>query len=253
VHLDWRVLAFTIALSLFTAIMFGLVPAWQAARDDLQAGLQAHGRSGSGGRSRRRFRSAVVGEVALSVVLLVGGGLLLRTFSRLLDVKLGFQPERALTMRMLVTGEVAVRSKLVESILDRVGGLSGVNAVGTIQFLPLSGMTNKGQFHFVGQPLPADPMNTESDVSTVSRGYFAAMSIPVLRGRPFGKQDRLDGLALVNESFVKKYSPGEDAIGRVILGDWADPRPTEIVGVVGDIRHNGLTAEPRPTVFLAQS
>lgn len=174
VHLDWRVLAFTVALSLLTAIAFGLAPAWQATRVDLQTGLQAHGRSSTGGLSQRRFRSAlVVGEVALSVVLLAGAGLLLRTFSRLLDVKLGFQPEQALTMRMLVTGEAAARSNLVESILDRVEALPGVNAVGTIQFLPLSGWTNNGPFHFVGRPRPADPMSMESDVSTVSRGYFA--------------------------------------------------------------------------------
>lgn len=256
VHLDWRVLAFTVALSLLTAIAFGLAPAWQATRVDLQAGLQAHGRSGAGSRSQRRFRSAiVVGEVALAVMLLVGAGLLLRTFSRLLEVKLGFQPEQALTMRMLVTGQPAARSNLVESILERVERLPGVNAAGTIQFLPLSGWTNNGPFHFVGRPLPRDPMSMESDVSTVSRGYFAAMGIPILRGRPFGRQDRLDGprVALVNESFVRKYSPDEDPIGRVILGDWANPKPTEIIGVVGDIRHNGLTAEPRPTVFLAQS
>jgi putative ABC transport system permease protein len=256
VHLDWRVLAFAVAISLLTAIAFGLAPAWQATRVDLQTSLQAQGRSGTGARSQRRFRSAlVVGEVALAVVLLVGAGLLLRTFSRLLDVKLGFQPEQALTMRMLVTGEPAARSNLVESILDRVEALPGVNAVGTIQFLPLGGHTNNGPFHFVGRPLPADSMSMESDVSTVSRGYFAAMGIPVLRGRPFARQDRLDGprVALVNESFVRKYSPDEDPIGRVILGDWSNPKPTEIIGVVGDIRHNGLTAEPRPTVFLAQS
>jgi hypothetical protein len=173
----------------------------------------------------------------------------------LLDVKLGFQPEQALTMRMLVTGQPAVRSTLVESILDRVETLPGVNAAGTIQFLPLGGHTNNGPFHFVGRPRPADPMSMESDVSTVSRGYFAAMGIPVLRGRPFARQDRLDSprLALVNESFVGKYSADQEPIGRVILGDWANPKPTEIIGVVGDIRHNGLTAEPRPTVFLAQS
>jgi len=256
VHLDGRVLAFTVALSLLTAIAFGLAPAWQATRVDLQTALKAHGRSGTGGRSQRRFHSAiVVGEVALVVVLLVGAGLLLKTFARLLEVKLGFQPEQALTMRMLVTGEPAARSDLVERILDRVETLPGVNAVGTIQFLPLSGWTNNGPFQFVGRPRPADPMSMESDVSTVSRGYFAAMGIPVLRGRPFGRQDRLDGprAALVNESFVRKHSPDEDPIGRVILGDWANPKPTEIVGVVGDIRHNGLTAEPRPTVFLAQS
>src|SRR5205823_11438178 len=84
---------------------------------------------------------------------------------------------------------------------------------------------------------------------------FAALGIPVLRGRPFGRQDRMDSprVALVNQSFVNKYCPNEDPIGQVIIGDWANPKPTEIVGVVGDIRHNGLTAEPRPTVFLAQT
>lgn len=256
VHLDWRVLAFAVAISLLTAIAFGLAPAWQAARVDLNTGLQAPGRSGGASRSQRRFRSTlIVGEVALAVVLLVGAGLLLRTFSQLRNVNLGFQPEQALTMRMLLMDRPAVRSNLVESILDRVETLPGVNAVGTIQFLPLAGHTNNGPFHFVGRPQGADSMTTESDVSTVSRGYFAAMGIPVLRGRPFGRQDRLDGprVALVNESFVKKYSADEDPIGRVILGDWANPKPTEIIGVVGDIRHNGLTAEPRPTVFLAQS
>ena len=190
VRLDGRVLAFTFALSCLTAIVFGLAPAWQATRVDLQSASRRTAGAATGGRGQRRFRSAlVVGEVALAVVLLVGAGLLLRTFSRLLDVKLGFQPEQALTMRMLVTGEPAARSNLVESILDRVEALPGVNAVGTIQFLPLSGWTNNGPFHFVGRPRPADPMGMESDVSTVSRGYFAAMGIPVLRGRPFGRQD----------------------------------------------------------------
>lgn len=256
VNLDWRVVAFTALLSLLTAVVFGLAPAWQATRVDLLPALQSHGRGGSGARTQRRFRSTlVVAEVALAVVLLVGASLLLRTFSRLLDVNLGFQPEQALTMRMLITGQPALRSSLVESILDRVEGLPGVSAVGTIQFLPLSGWTNNGPFHFVGRPRPSDPMSMETDVSTVSRGYFAAMGIPVLRGRPFGGEDRFDGprVAVVNESFVRKYSPGEDPVGRVILGDWANPKPTEIIGVVGDIRHNGLTAEPRPTIFLAQS
>jgi putative ABC transport system permease protein len=214
------------------------------------------GRGAAGSRSQNRLRSAlVVGEVALAVVLLVGAGLLLRTFSQLMEVKLGFRPEQVLTMRMFVSGAAAARSSLVESILDRVEALPGVRSAGTIQFLPLSGMTNNGPFHFVGRPLPADPNSMGSDVSTVSRGYFAAMGIEVLRGRPFGREDRMDSprVALVNQSFVRKYSPDEDPIGRIILGYWANPKPTEIVGVVGDIRHNGLTAEPQPTVFLSQA
>lgn len=255
VQLDGRVLALTVALSLLTAIVFGLAPAWQASRFDVQSALKEHGRGGGDSRGRQRFRAGLVaGEVALAVVLLVGAGLLLRTFSRLLDVKLGFQPDQVLTMKMIVTGEPSRRSSLVENVLDRVETSPEVREVGTIQFLPLGGWTNNGPFHFIGRPLPADPKSMESDVSTVSRGYFAAMGIPVLQGRPFGRQDRIDSprVALVNQAFVNKYCPKEDPIGQSIIGDWANPKPTEIVGVVGDIRHNGLTAEPRPTVFLAQ-
>jgi len=196
----------------------------------------------------------VIGEMALAVVLLVGAGLLLRTFSHLLAVKLGFQPEQVLTMRMIVLGDPTVRSNLVENVLDRVENLPQVHSAGTIQFLPLSGFTNNGPFHFLGRPLPADPTSMESDVSTVSRGYFAALGIPILRGRAFTRQERMDSprVALVNYSFASRYCPNENPIGKQIIGDWANPKPTQIIGIVGDIRHNGLTAAPRPTVFLAQ-
>ena len=180
---------------------------------------------------------------------------MLRTFSNMTSVKLGFQPENAFTMRTIVFGSPTERANLTEAILERVESLPGVTAAGTIQFLPLAGMTNQGPFHFVGRSLPSDPMKTESDVSTVSRGYFAAIGMELLRGRAFGREDRMDSprVALVNQAFVNKYSREEDPIGRVILGDWANPKPTEIIGVVNDVRHNGMTAEPRPTVFLAQS
>lgn len=256
VRLDARVLAFTVALSLLTAIVFGLAPAWQVSHFNLQAALAERGRGGSDSRGQQRVRAALVtGEVALAVVLLAGAGLLLRTVSNLFQVKLGFEPEQVLTMRMFLTDDAPRRANLVESILDRVETLPGVRAVGTIQFLPLGGWTNNGPFHFVGRPKPADPKSMESDVSTVSRGYFEAMGIPLVRGRSFDRRDRMESprVAVVNQAFVDRYCPREDPLGQIILGDWANPRPTEIVGVVGDIRHNGLTAEPRPTVFLAQA
>jgi predicted permease len=260
VQLDARVLAFTLLLSLLTAVVFGLAPAWQASRCNLQSALRRHSAGAGEHRGQQRLRSAlVVSEVALAVVLLVGAGLLLRTFSRLLDVKLGFEPEQALTLRTLINGDPARRSSLVESILDRVEALPDVRAAGTIQFLPLGGWTNNGSFEFVGKPKPADPMSLFTDVSTVSRGYFEAMGIPLLRGRPFDRRDAIDSprVALVNESFVKKFCPGycpnADPIGQLILGDWRDPKPTEIIGVVGDVRHNGLASEPSATVFLAQA
>jgi putative ABC transport system permease protein len=259
VQLDARVLSFTLLLSLLTAVVFGLAPAWQASRFNLQSALRRH-RSGAGEhRGQQRLRSAlVVGEVTLAVVLLVGAGLLLRTFSRLLDVKLGFQPEQALTLRTFINGDPARRSRMVETILDRVEALPDVRAAGTIQFLPLGGWTNNGPFEFIGKPKPADPNSLFSDVSTVSRGYFEAMGIALLRGRPFDRRDGIDSprVALVNQSFVDRfcagYCPNGDPIGQLIVGDWRDPKPTEIIGVAGDIRHNGLAAEPSPTVFLAQ-
>jgi putative ABC transport system permease protein len=259
VQFDGRVLAFTALLSLLTAIVFGLAPAWQASQFNLQAALQQHGRGAGDSGGQQRFRNTlVIGEVALATVLLVGAGLLLRSLSQLLDVRLGFEPAQVLTLRTFVNGDAAHRSSLVETILDRVAALPEVQAAGTIQFLPLGGWTNNGPFQFVGKPAPADPDNMSSDVATVSRGYFAAMGITVLRGRPFERRDGIDTprVALVNQSFVDKYCaqycPHGDPLGQIILGDWADPKPTEIIGVVGDIRHNGLDAEPVPTVFLAQ-
>jgi predicted permease len=255
VGLDGRVFVFTVALALFTTVLFGLFPAWYASKVDLQSSIKRQGRgSGRGGPVRARS-FLVVAEVAIAVVLLFGGGLLLRSFVKLSDVRLGFIPENVLTMRTLIMGEAGFRANLANSILERVEALPGVRAAGTIQFLPLGGMTNNGPFRFVGRPSPADPASMESDVSTVSRGYFAAIGMEVLRGRDFGRQDRMDGprVALVNEGFVNKYSRDEDPIGRVIIGDWANPKPTQIIGVVNDIRHNGLAIEPRPTVFLAQA
>jgi putative ABC transport system permease protein len=255
VHLNVHVLTFTIALSLLTAILSGMMPAWQASRFDLQGGLKEQDRAASEHRGQRRLRAAVVvGEVALSVVLLVGAGLLLRTFSYLLRVKLGFEPEHVLGACMLVMGDREHRSNLVDHILDRVEVLPGVRAAGTIQFLPLGGWHNGGPFHFVGEPDPVESENMQTDVAVVSRGYFAAMGIPLLQGRPFTKGDTIDSprVAVVSQSFVRKYLLHLDPLGHRIIGDWSNPAPTRIVGVVGDIRQDGLTTEPRPTVYLAQ-
>lgn len=256
VGLDVRVLMFTFILSIITSVFFGLTPAWQVSRLDLQTALRGQGGTGSGDRAQHRLRSVLVaGEVALAVVLLVGAGLLLHSFTHLIAVRLGFETEHVLTMRTIVTGDPLRRASLTEAILSRVEILPDVRAAGTIQFLPLGGWTNNGPFHFLGKPQPARPEDMESDVSTVSRGYFAAMGIPVFEGREFDRRDRMDSprVALVNQSFVNRYCRNQNPIGEQILGDWANPKPTEIVGIVGDVRHNGLSVEPRPTVFLSQS
>ena len=254
-HLDLHVLGFTLGLSLLTAVLCGFVPAWQASKSGLQPALKEQGRSLSDTRGQQRLRSALaIGEIALAAVLLVGAGLLLRTFSQLLNVKLGFEPQRVLTMQLLVLGEAAQRSNKVEAILDRVQALPEVRAVGTIQYLPL-GPTSGTGFYFDGEPKPAPSEAFQTEASLVSRGYFSAMGIPVLRGRSFDERDRIGRprVCLINESFAKKYFPGRDPLGRRLVVAWTDEAPTEIVGIVGDIRQNGLTTEPRPTVFMAQA
>ncbi|MGA2075054.1 MAG: ABC transporter permease [Terriglobia bacterium] len=255
-HLDLRVLAFTVGVSLLATLLCGLVPAWQVARFDIQKTLRDNNsRTSEGPQHGRLSGTLVVSQVALAVVLLIGAGLLLRTFSHLLEVRLGFQPERVLTMQMLVEGDDSQRAAKVEAILDRVQALPEVRAAATIQFLPL-GHTSGTGFYIEGEPEPAPTKQHRAgvEVSLVSRGYFAAMSIPVLEGRPFDERDRMGSprACLVNSSFAKQYFPGRDPIGHRLVVEWSDEVPAEIVGVVGDIRQNGLTENPRPTVFLGQ-
>jgi putative ABC transport system permease protein len=254
--LDASVLTFTLLLSLISAIAFGLAPAWQVSRFDLQTGLREHGRSASDTPGQHRLRSTLVAaEVALAVTLLITAGLLLRTFAGLLTTPLGFQPKGVLTMRTLVLGDPARRWNLIQSILDRVEILPDVRAAGAIQFLPLSGFANRWTFRFIERPQADAAEKMQADGATVTYGYLPAMGIPVLRGRDFSRRDGINNprVALVNEAFVRKYLPTEDPIGLHIVGDWADAAHTEIVGVVGDIRHNGLTNEPVPTILLSQS
>jgi predicted permease len=253
--LNLRILAFTIAVSLLTTLLCGLVPAWQVSTFDIQTTLRGRVRGLSDTRAYRRLRGTlVIGQVALAVVLLVGAGLLLRTFSRLLSVELGFEPERVLTMQMLILGDAPERANKVEAIIDQVQSLPGVRAVGTVQFLPL-GPTSGTGFYFEGKARPAPADQPITQASLVSRGYFAAMGIPILEGRAFDQHDRIGSprVCLINHSFANKYFPDQNPIGRRIVVAWTKEAPTEIVGVVGDIRQAGLTAEPKPTVFMAQA
>ncbi len=254
IRLDSMCLAFTLLVTTMTALVFGLLPAWQASRVEPQTSLRERTRGGTADRRQHRTRSAlVVTEVAMAVVLLVAAGLLLRTFSRLVRVDVGFQPQGTLTMSLFLGGRAPEdRVTLVDRILERVERLPGVTAASTIQFLPLTGMSCGTGFWREGEP-PGDLARAlPTGCSLVSRGYFAAMGIPVLTGRPFDRRDRLGSprVLIVNQSFARRYFPDGRALGRRILVQWSDQVWAEIVGVVGDIRHDGLTAEPVPTVFL---
>jgi predicted permease len=255
IRLDARCLFFTLVVSTATALAFGLVPARQASHVDPQAVLRERTRGATADRRHHRVRKIlVVTEVALAVVLLVGAGLLLRTLSSLVRVNLGFQPAETLTMGLFLgLRPPETRSAVIDQILDRVEDVPGVRAAGTIQFLPLRGMTCATGFWLEEQAASRDPSRTlPTECALVSRGYFAAMGIPVLAGRPFDRQDRMPSprVVLVSQSFAKRYFPDGRVLGRRILVQSSNQALAEIIGVVGDVRHNGLTSDPAPTVFL---
>lgn len=254
VHLDARVLLFTVLVATATALAFGLLPAWQASHIDPQSVLREQTRRATAGRRQFRIRELlVVSEVALAVVLLVGAGLLIRSLSSLVRVKLGYQSSGVMSMGLFLGVQAPeVRSELLDRILDRVKRVPGVKAVGTIQFLPLRGL-NCGTGFWRGEEGSRDPSRSLfTECSLVSQGYFAAMGIPIVEGRAFDRQDRMGGprVVIVNERFVKSYYPDGHAVGRRIIVQWDDAVPSTIVGVVGDVHHDGLTADPQPTVFL---
>lgn len=196
----------------------------------------------------------MVTEVALAVVLLVGAGLLLRTLSSLARVNLGFQPAETLTMGLFLgLRPPETRSAVIDQILDRVEGVPGVKAAGTIQFLPLRGMTCGTGFWLEEQAAGRNPSRTlPTECALVSRGYFAAMGIPVLAGRPFDRRDRIASprVLVVNQALAKRYFPDGRVLGRRILVQASNQALAEVIGVVGDVRHTGLTSNPAPTVFL---
>ncbi len=254
IHVDARVVLFTLMVATATALAFGLFPAWQASHIDPQSVLREQTRRATAGRKQFRVRELlVVSEIALAVVLLVSSGLLLRSLSSLVRVKLGYQPSGTLTMGLFLGVQPPeVRSALVDRILDRVERVPGVKVAGTIQFLPLRGL-NCGTGFWLGEEGARDPSHSLfTECSLISRGYFAAMGIPVVEGRAFDRQDRMNGprVVIVNQAFVKAYYSDGRAIGRNIIVQWDDNVPSEIVGVVGDVHHDGLTSDPQPTVFL---
>ena len=255
IRLNAACLVFTFAASIVTAVAFGLVPAWQACHVNPETALRERSRGSTGDRRHHRIRQLlVVTEVALAVVLLIGAGLLVRTFSTLSRVDLGFQPDGTVTMGMFLgVRPPEARIAALDRILDRVEQVPGVKAAGTIQFLPLRSAACGTGFWFEEHAAAGDPARTQpTECSLISRGYFAAMGIPVLQGRPFDRRDTPGSprVLVVNQSFARRYFPDGRVLGRRILVQSSNQAVAEIVGVVGDVHHNGLTLDPVPTVFL---
>jgi predicted permease len=246
-----------------TGVLFGLAPALHAARHDLSGALGDGGRGGTSGRARHRARRALVAaQVALALVLVTGAGLLVQSFLRLRQVDPGFRPERLLTARIelsqlrYATNESA--RAFYRDLLERLRALPGVRQAAVARALPMTGRLEIGDWSFIleGQasspPLPTDWH--PADWQVVSPDYFRTMGIPVLGGRALEDGDRLGapGAIVVNRTLARQVWPGRNAVGQRVLlgGGGVDSVWRTVVGVVGDVRHRGLAAPPRPEMFL---
>jgi putative ABC transport system permease protein len=257
--LDKEILLFTFGLSLLTGVVFGLAPALSASRADLQ-GAMKEGVRGSGARRARGVRELlVVSEVALSLVLLIGAGLLLKSLARMLSVDPGFKTENLLTMTVtLPPGTAADAQKAVvfyDSLLRRVSALPGVRGAAEVSNLPLSGDGGTGTPRVVGLPESATE-GAESHLRTVSANYFDVMGVALLKGRAFDERDRSDAppVILINQTLAARVFGGEDPLGRRVTFKFtADQPPFEIVGVVGDEKVTSLDARTTPVIYFPVS
>jgi putative ABC transport system permease protein len=255
IHLDATVLAFTLGISLLTGLLFGLAPALQAAKDDFHAALKEGGGKSGAGASGGRLRSLlVVSEVALCAVLLIGAGLLVRSFVRVVGSEKGFDTSRVLAVDLLLPPSVsdpARQAAFFEQLLERVRVLPGVEVASVVSHLPLGGDNTNSGLNIEGRSAtPEEP--PLADDRLIGADYFRALHIPVLRGRGFTPQDREGAprVAIINESLARRFFPGQDPIGRRIDMNWKSSGWQEIVGVVGDVKHDGMDLPVSPTVYV---
>ena len=257
IGVDARVLGFTFGLSLLTGVLFGLLPAWAASRGGVNEALKEGGRSATAGGARQRLRSTfVVVQLAVALILLVGAGLLIKTFWQLRSIETGFNPDRLLTMRVELPEtrykEIAKQTQFRTRVLEGMNSLPGVQAA-MVSELPLSGDSLDHDFLIDGRPPIAPGDEPSLETRSVMGDYFRTMQIPLRAGRGFGPQDFADKAPLVgiaNEALVRQYFPGEDPLGKRIR--WArDPEIhwITIVGVVGDIKHFGLDLPELPGLY----
>ncbi len=254
VTIDGRVLTFAAVVSALTGVLFGLAPAWQASKPDLQLALKSSDRTVSaGGRLRNVF---VVSEIALALVLLAGAGLLLKSFVQLLNVKPGFETGNLLTMMIPATGtrynEDEPTRQLYQELVARVSALPGVEAAGVVSNLPLSGNGDRIGFHIETkpQPNPADAPSVER--YSITPDYLRTMHIGLLRGRGFTAQDSSDAplVVLISQSTAQRFWPNEDPLGQRVRLGGGEGRWRTIIGIVPDVLHQGLEDGPDVQAYV---
>ena len=260
INVDNHVLAFTLIVSVITGIIFGIAPALASSKLDLNEALKEGGRSETQGAQRNRVRSLlVVSEVALSLVLLIGAGLLIKSFLRLLNTDTGYKTARVLSVTLPVSKtkypQPEQQVAYVREIIDRTRTLPGVEATAATTLLPLGLRDIFNVFDIEGRP-PAPPeAKTAARNCSITPDYFRVMNIPMRRGRIFTERDTKDALPviIINEAFASRFFPSEDPVGhRIILRDERDQPspPREIVGVVGNIKHESLDEKEQPEYYV---
>jgi predicted permease len=268
VGLDGTVVAFTLALSILTGLIFGLIPALQSSKTDLTTTLkEAAGRSGSGFRQNKVRSVLVVVEVALALVLLIGSALLIRTAVALGRVDPGFDTQNVLTLKMSLKGAEYQKAEAVEQVVrngaERLRSIPGVELASATCCVPLEGGYGL-PFRIVGRPLAADsqgPFHGGGGWMTVSPGYFEVFRIPLKKGRTFNERDMSTStpVVLINEAMARQYWPDADplqdrlVIGKGVMREFAAEGERQIIGVVADIRSNGLDTEPQPQMWIPQA
>jgi putative ABC transport system permease protein len=252
--LDAGILAFSFALSLFTGLVFGLAPALQSSRLDLNEVLKEGGRNMAAGAGHRLRSAMVVTEIALAVVLLVGAGLMMKSLLRLLQTDVGFKTENLLTMGMVLPPtKYTENNQLInfsEQIQERVRSLPGVTNVGTVDILPLNG-GNTTRFYIDGDPVPQPGKEIEANMRFVSDTYFQTLGVPLISGRMFDQRDTPDkpNVVIIGKTIAERLFGGRDPVGKKIRYNAIEAPPVEIVGVVGDVKITGLDEAVKPVLY----
>ncbi len=259
INVDLRVLGFALLVSIATGIVFGLAPALQASRTDLNESLKETGRGVSGGLRQNRLRAfLIVSEVSLAVVLMIGAALLIKSFVRLLQVNPGFDSSRTLTMEVslptLPPSKYASEQEQAgyfKEILARLNHTPSVTAAGAVLSLPLTGAEESTDLFIEGRPRPAFEERPNADYTIVTPEYFQALQIPLLKGRQFSDRDdhNATSVIMINEALARRYWPGQEPVGqRLTVG--FEQAPREVIGVIGNVKQTTLGAEARPTMYM---
>jgi predicted permease len=257
VGIDGRALGWTALVSLLTGVFFGLAPAWQNSRLSINETLKDGGRSASESPGKRRWRDLlVISELALAVMLLIGAGLSVKSFWRLQRVDPGIATEGVLTMQLALRGQRYTESQQIRALyarlLERVQSLPGVRASAVSNSLPPDNTEFSDDFTIEGRPSVPDQPPPIAYVIRVSQDYFHAFGVPLRRGRNFNAadSDAAPMVTIINETMARQFFPNEDPIGkRVNTGDERQPSWWQIVGVVGDVKYNGLAEETQPAMY----